>query len=524
MTTQGPTRHRAAARSVGARTRRCGPRDGCLARDRLTRADTEDRHTSTRTAAAGPACPAIAPTPRAQAGGRRAVVWPVAVAIALFGTAVAGGLAGCATVSPSHEDVWPAAVLEGAEDPALWPVAERPGCDEWGAGRHVLGVDRAAPTEAKRVAGFQPPDLGAGPDPSRPTNVQPPAGAVVGADRRQTDAELALFCERRWLAWGDVSVPQTPLVLALHGFGDHAGSLAVLGDGLALRGLAMLAYDQAGFGLDRRRSFWPGDAALIDDATAALRRLREVWPERPIWLVGKSMGGAVAWIVTSERSPAVDGVVLIAPAVWGWSRQGFIQRHALRWLATWAPQRAFSAEWMRRIDVRPTDDRAIIAALRDDRIVLRFARLEALYGVSRLMDRAAAIAPEPGGWQTTVVVFAGGRDEVIRPRALCEWLRSRSWPDEMRGRWWPEGYHMLTRYTGRESVFDALAEVIRLSVPRQTTSDSGDDRRGAALRGEAVGPERGVREWGVSMAELAALVCAAPDPRKERLRRLAEDR
>lgn len=76
-------------------------------------------------------------------------------------------------------------------------------------------------------------------------------------------------------------------------------------------GLPCVAYDRRGFGATP-----PADAPFrhLDDLYAVLD---EVAGEEPVWLVGNSMGGALALDAALEAPERVAGLVLIAPAISG---------------------------------------------------------------------------------------------------------------------------------------------------------------------------------------------------------------
>ena len=111
------------------------------------------------------------------------------------------------------------------------------------------------------------------------------------------------------------------VILALHGFNDYSNAFEDPGDAWATRGIATYAYDQRGFGAAPERGLWPGRAALAADAATASQMLRRLYPGVPLYLLGDSMGGAVAVVAMTGESgtpvPDVDGVILTAPAVWG---------------------------------------------------------------------------------------------------------------------------------------------------------------------------------------------------------------
>ncbi|WP_431023725.1 lysophospholipase [Halomonas sp. H5] len=258
---------------------------------------------------------------------------------------------------------------------------------------------------------------------------------------------------RQWLPAGE---PRA-LVLALHGFNDHAGSFTLLGEALSARGIALYAYDQRGFGTTGARGHWPGEAALVADTRAMLAWLEAQYPTTPRYLLGKSMGAAVALRVLAERPPVAGGL-LVAPAVWGRNTMPWYQRLGL-WLGMrLAPEARFSARTARRLGIEPTDDPEIRRQLARDPLLLRSARIEALDGVARLMDAALAAAPDQPG---PLLLLYGEADQVIPEAAVCTLLADLPPPPAWRLALYPEGYHMLTRYRGRAQTEADLAAWLR---------------------------------------------------------------
>lgn len=237
------------------------------------------------------------------------------------------------------------------------------------------------------------------------------------------------------------------VVLAAHGFNDHAASLDTLARALAATGVAVYAYDQRGFGVTEPKGIWAGQETLAADFTAAARLLRARHPDRPLYLVGKSMGGAVTIAaLTSADPPPVDGAVLIAPALWGRQIMPWYQRAALTVSRYLLPGVSLSGRWVKRIGVLPSDDPEVLRAMSLDPLVQKEARIDTLYGLSELMDTALHQAPR---LSLPVLLLYGAEDQIIPPSAMCELL---ALVPQARLPWrmalYPHGYHMLTRYTG----------------------------------------------------------------------------
>ena len=105
--------------------------------------------------------------------------------------------------------------------------------------------------------------------------------------------------------------------LGSHGFNDYSNFFNAAATYLAARGIASYSYDQRGFGRAAHRGMWPGTKTLARDLGSAVGALRRRHPGVPLYVLGMSMGGAVALVaMAAPDPPEVDGLILVAPAVW----------------------------------------------------------------------------------------------------------------------------------------------------------------------------------------------------------------
>ncbi|MFC7553357.1 alpha/beta fold hydrolase [Pseudoroseomonas wenyumeiae] len=104
---------------------------------------------------------------------------------------------------------------------------------------------------------------------------------------------------RVWRAEGG---PPRALLLALHGFNEHGGNFLLdsLGQ-LTAAGVEVHTYDQRGFGQAPSRGYWPGTETMARDAAAAAAYLKARNPDVPLFLLGESMGAAVALLAETGR-------------------------------------------------------------------------------------------------------------------------------------------------------------------------------------------------------------------------------
>jgi alpha-beta hydrolase superfamily lysophospholipase len=252
---------------------------------------------------------------------------------------------------------------------------------------------------------------------------------------------------RRWLPPGtdQANGARKPdaVILALHGFNDYSRAFELPADHWAKAGIATYAYDQRGFGETEQTGYWPGGDRLIADANVAIGLLRAEHPDTPVFLLGESMGGAVAMAaLDASELPDVDGVVLVAPAVWGRESQGPFATGTLWLFAHTMPWMKLSGEGLQIV---PTDNLAVLRQMQRDPLVLKESRVDAVYGLVGLMDRGVAAVPRMGGVPT--LILYGAKEDVLPAGAVLTALeRLPALPDDtLRIGIYPGGYHMLLR-------------------------------------------------------------------------------
>ncbi|HEY9683683.1 MAG TPA: alpha/beta fold hydrolase [Oculatellaceae cyanobacterium] len=107
------------------------------------------------------------------------------------------------------------------------------------------------------------------------------------------------------------------IVLAVHGFGFNKYAYKQFAERIQSQGISTYALDVRGFG-DWTRFTSSGTQldleAGVQDVKDLLISLRAVRPNTPIFLLGESMGGALALHVAAESPELVDGVISSVPS------------------------------------------------------------------------------------------------------------------------------------------------------------------------------------------------------------------
>lgn len=282
-----------------------------------------------------------------------------------------------------------------------------------------------------------------------------PAGPVPHEALMMPDGmPLAL---RSWQPAG----PARFVVLALHGFGDHGGNNWVEGAPLLNAGGAILyAPDQRGFGYSPHRGFWAGTRSMVDDARQAAQLIAARHPDLPLFLLGESMGGALAVLAAREPGP-IRGVILMAPAIIPRGMAPLFVPQILDAAASVAPSLGLIAGVG---GITASDNAAALRRFGRDPLTLSTIRLDMARGMMDLMDEAAAALPDCCA--VPVLMANGGHDQVVPIRHQRRVLAALPPRAGRRVFHYPAGFHLLLRDSVRDTVArDMLAWMADPAVP-----------------------------------------------------------
>jgi alpha-beta hydrolase superfamily lysophospholipase len=206
-----------------------------------------------------------------------------------------------------------------------------------------------------------------------------------------------------------------------------------------------------------------------------VRLLKRKYKEVPLFILGESMGGAV--ILASQEELQAEGgtagVILVAPAIWARETMPWYQRSTLWFFAHLLPWFGVSGKGL---DIDPSDNTEMLRELGRDPLVIKTTRVDAVYGLSTLMDKALSSSGSLAG---RALILYGRHDEIIPRQPTCAMLNRLPRNEEMHWRFvlYDNGYHMLLR--------DLQAGVVHHDIEQWVGSilGSSESRKGAIAGG-----------------------------------------
>jgi acylglycerol lipase len=283
-------------------------------------------------------------------------------------------------------------------------------------------------------------------------------GFGFGGPRLEEEAFISFDGARLGLTvWPAQGGEPKAVIVALHGMNDYSAAFGLAATAWAAMGITTYAYDQRGYGRSPNRGVWPSEALIFDDLRTMATLVRARHPTAVLAVAGVSMGGAAAMAAFGgDNPPDADRVILLAPAVWGWSTQYLPNATAL-WLSTrTAPDWVVEPPKFLVKRIKVTDNPDEMRRMSRDPLMLWGARADALYGIVGLMQRAYESA---GRIAVPVLYLYGYRDEVI-PKTPSFTAAGRLKPSDKTG-YYRDGYHLLLSDRQAWRVYADVAGFIR---------------------------------------------------------------
>ena len=276
-------------------------------------------------------------------------------------------------------------------------------------------------------------------------------------------SDAAVLPVRRWLP----AVPPKAVIVALHGFNDYSRAFEMPGKFFRSQGIACYAYDQRGFGQAPGHGLWSGTRAYTNDLAEFTEAVRHRHPGLPLYVLGESMGAAVALVAMAGVPPsAVDGLILTAPAVWSRETMPWYQDALLETSAHTLPWLRLTGQGLKIV---ASDNIDMLRGLNRDPLVIKGTRVDTIYGLADLMDEAMERVAQI---RTPTLILLGDRDQVIPKEPLAIMLERIPSRLQARVASYGQGYHLLLRDLHAKTPWrDIVAWIANRSQPLPSGSE-----------------------------------------------------
>jgi alpha-beta hydrolase superfamily lysophospholipase len=236
------------------------------------------------------------------------------------------------------------------------------------------------------------------------------------------------------------------VIVIVHGYAEHSGRYAHVGDFLAERGYAVHAFDLRGHGRSPGpRVFVRSFDEYLTDLRALASDLTDRYHGAPLALLGHSMGGTIVALAAAERDPRVDAVLLSGAGLPAPGRGRRLMVLLLRLVGRFFPR-------LRLIKLKAADvsrDPEVVRMYDEDPLVYRgrmpMGLLSAMFNAGRRIDAETEQVDAP------LLAMHGTADALTQPEGSRRFVDRASSHDKTL-RLYDGLYHEILNEPERERV------------------------------------------------------------------------
>jgi lysophospholipase len=240
------------------------------------------------------------------------------------------------------------------------------------------------------------------------------------------------------------------IVVAVHAFAMHAKGFSSLATTMSEQGYEFAALSLRGHEQKFYREL--DYQATINDLREALHEIHEQSPDKPIYLMGESLGCVVVMKAAARSDVPIAGIILSSPGdQLHWFHPKLLMANAAAFLKR--PTEKLSIEpYLKRYAFNNLVQQAAIA--QDVMARQQFTMLELLHTLSFLKGNRSAIAEV--NCDIPILVMQGGSDRVVQATSIGCILKD-SKARDLKVQIFPDAGHILLGYGAPpEGVIDSL--------------------------------------------------------------------
>jgi alpha-beta hydrolase superfamily lysophospholipase len=213
------------------------------------------------------------------------------------------------------------------------------------------------------------------------------------------------------LAFFDPRQKLKALIVTVHGLGLHHGAYTPFAEHIQHKGLGVVSFDVRGFGSYRNDEVYQhvNFDAVMSDLHNILSALRRDYPGLPIFILGESMGGAIALRVAAMYPELVDGCISSVPAGTRYQGKSTSLEVAVKLLRS--SRRQFDAG--QKVVSQATQKSDLRIAWEDDpQARMKYSPLDLLKFQRFMNDNMKYVEQIE---KTPIIIFQGYSDQLVKP-------------------------------------------------------------------------------------------------------------
>jgi len=218
------------------------------------------------------------------------------------------------------------------------------------------------------------------------------------------------------------------VLVCVHGLGLNSQSFEQFGRDMSKRGVATFAVDVRGFGTWMKlkgKEEIDFDSCMLD-VEKALKILHVAYPKVPIFILGESMGGAIALRLTAEHPELVAGLISAVPSGDRFHKTRNELKVALRLMTG---KKNMPMDLGDAVVDEATENESLREGWKDDPLNRLTITPKELLQFRRFMnenhDMAERIVSKP------VLIVAGFKDKLVKPQGTIDLFNEINSPDKM---------------------------------------------------------------------------------------------
>lgn len=242
-------------------------------------------------------------------------------------------------------------------------------------------------------------------------------------------------------------------IVFLHGFTNHAGNYAYMGEWYSQQGYDFLAYDHRDHGSSPLRNQPCTIDDMVNDARAIIQYAYQDAGHQKVLLMGSSMGGALSILASqcAHTQEKLSGLVLWAPQVVATKRRGRVFT-ALNFINKFIPHFKLPTKNIAVSNLpKQCNDKALTDRIAVDPLMLRNPSIALFHRVLAMGDLASKAEFKKG---FRVLMLFGGNDTLIYKHDIKMFVkRVEESEAEIRYHFYSENRHMLWGELNREAIY-----------------------------------------------------------------------